>query len=54
MEQVRAAEYRARQVAMQQMASEQKQASQGAGDGMYMSHALVRKVNSLQNGKTLG
>ncbi|XP_060553884.1 SWI/SNF complex subunit SMARCC2-like isoform X2 [Ruditapes philippinarum] len=33
MEQVRAAEYRARQIAMQQMAQEQKQTPQGAGDG---------------------
>ena len=33
MEQVRAAEYRARQIAMQQMASEQKQTPQGSGDG---------------------
>ena len=36
MEQVRAAEYRARQIAMQQMSTEQKQTAQAGGDGMYI------------------
>ena len=41
MEQVRAAEYRARQIAMQQMATEQKPTTQGAGDGKFSCYTAL-------------
>ena len=41
MEQVRAAEYRARQIAMQQMATEQKPTTQGAGDSKFSSYTAL-------------